>query len=407
MKRRRIKKTAYLKKFMTIIIFVLVIIIGVKIFSSLINLCGKPFFNAITSVCILIKNPNAYMEMKSSEYVYCDKELPLEKEQASTITNENISSSMAEEIIAEKDIIENAVESKKPINNDEPDDVLASLRLKAKIKPSEIPSEYRGKLVKQVYSGANNPCFFPLEYGYVRNYTELKNEEIEKILSKPFQMKIGDNSEPQVLIFHTHATESFESYDSDFYDTRGAWRSTDNNKNMVAVGNIFAEELKKQGINVIHDYEQHDYPSYNGSYARSCKTVESYLKKYPSIKIILDLHRDAVEKDGNIIMKTDAHIKGDRCSQIMVISGYDNGELNMPNWDKNFRLAVEMTQAMEKEYKGITRPLYLCDARYNMHLSQGLLLMEIGTHGNTLEESQITAYYAGKALGKLFKTYME
>ena len=92
-------------------------------------------------------------------------------------------------------------------------------------------------------------------------------------------------------------TESYEGYDSEYYDTRNTWRSTDNNENMVAVGNVIEEELKKAGIGVVHDTQQFDYPSYNGSYDRAAVAVKEYLAQYPDIQLILDVHRDGIQRD--------------------------------------------------------------------------------------------------------------
>jgi stage II sporulation protein P len=132
--------------------------------------------------------------------------------------------------------------------------------------------------------------------GFLRNDTKYDNQKIEAWLQETDRLVLEGKEEPLVLIYHTHATESFERYDSAYYDTRNTWRSTDNNNNMVAVGAAMAHALEKEGIGVIHDTTQHDYPSYNGSYERSAKTIQNYLQQFPSIKIVLDLHRDAMER---------------------------------------------------------------------------------------------------------------
>ena len=74
-------------------------------------------------------------------------------------------------------------------------------------------------------------------------------------------------------------------------------------KNMIAVGNALAEVLNNRGIKTIHDTTVHDYPAYNGSYERSKATVLKNLEKYPSVKIVLDVHRDGIiQKDGKFIL---------------------------------------------------------------------------------------------------------
>ena len=116
-----------------------------------------------------------------------------------------------------------------------------------------------------------------------------------------------NDSEPQVLIMHTHETESYEPYTRDFYDSSFTSRTTDDSMNMAAVGDKIAEQLEGAGIGVIHDVTKHDYPSYNGSYDRSRVTALDILAENPSIKVVLDIHRDAIERaDGTRIAPTAA-----------------------------------------------------------------------------------------------------
>ena len=203
---------------------------------------------------------------------------------------------------------------------------------------------------------------------------------------------------PQVLIMHTHATESFEPYDTDTYDTRHTWRTTDNTQNIVAAGEVMAEAIRSYGIEVLHDETQHDYPSYNGSYERSAVTVQDYLEKYPSIKVVLDVHRDAVQRDTTLV-KPVTEIDGRKAAQLMIIAGCDDGTMDMPNWSKNFRFAAGMQDAIESRYPSLTRPVFFCYRKYNQDLTTGSLLIEIGSHGNTLEEVLYTAQLAGDAIG--------
>ena len=96
---------------------------------------------------------------------------------------------------------------------------------------------------------------------------------------------IKKNSEPQVLIMHTHTPECFLENDDKYYTEDFNSRTTNNDKNMAKIGSIIAKKLNDNGINTLHDKTKHDYPEYTGSYGRAAKTISSYLKKYPSIKI--------------------------------------------------------------------------------------------------------------------------
>jgi stage II sporulation protein P len=269
-----------------------------------------------------------------------------------------------------------------------------------------IPQRYRGTIVQENMAGYREGL---LTYGagYLRNYTEFSDEEIETIMKKGNNIQLEDTTEPQVLIFHTHATESYEPYDSDTYDTRNNWRTTDNNNNMVAVGNALEAQLKAAGIGVIHDTTQHDYPSYNGSYERSAETIKSYLEKYPSIKVCLDVHRDAIQREEDLIVKPVTEIDGKKAAQLMIITGSDDGTMNIPHWRENLRFAAAVQDQLEQDYPTLTRPIFFCYRKYNMDLTTGSLLFEVGSNANTLEESIYTANLVGKSLGKLLAPVKE
>ncbi|MBE6905433.1 stage II sporulation protein P [Marasmitruncus massiliensis] len=264
----------------------------------------------------------------------------------------------------------------------------------------EVPEAYRGTLIQENMSGSGSNLLAYGE-GLLRNYTQVPDSEVVSIMKQGLNIQLEDTKEPQVLIFHTHATESFEPYDSSAYDIRNTWRSTDNTKNMVAVGNALAKELQDAGIGVLHDTTQHDYPSYNGAYERSAKTIQSYLDQYPSIKIALDVHRDAIQREEKLIVKPVVEIDGKKAAQLMIITGSDDGTMNVPKWRENLRFAASLQDAIEQDYPQLTRPIFFCYRKYNMDKTTGSLLLEVGASANTLEESIYTAHMVGKSLAKL------
>ena len=165
------------------------------------------------------------------------------------------------------------------------------------------------------------------------------------------------------------------------------------------VGNEICRQLEAQGIGVIHATEIHDYPSYNGSYARSRETIQPILEQYPSIKVALDIHRDAISSNGNAYQPF-IEIDGREAAQIMIISGCDDGTLGMPNYMKNFRFASYLDQQLESDYPGLTRPILFDYRKYNQDLTTGSLLIEVGSHGNTLEQVQYSGQLIGASLAR-------
>lgn len=235
-------------------------------------------------------------------------------------------------------------------------------------------------------------------YGKVRvkNINDTKIN-IKKLLSEKADLNIKDKSKPSVLIFHTHTTERYQIIDRDFYATGYTSRSEDPSQNMVRVGDAICEQLEKAGYNVIHDTNIYD-KKYNGAYNRSRVQIEKYLKEYPSIQVVLDIHRDAIQLNNGTKIKPVATVKGKKCAQVMIISGCQesgNGISGFDDWRYNLIFAVQLQNKMESLFSGLTRPLYFCPRKYNMDTSHCSLLIEVGSDANTLDE----AVYAGKCIG--------
>lgn len=263
------------------------------------------------------------------------------------------------------------------------------------LQVSASSSDAIGKIYEQFLS----PYSAKLQYDgvYIKNSTGL-DIDLKSELASPPQIKIQKTEAPEVLIVHTHTTESYMMEDRNFYTASDNARSTDNSRNMVKVGECMAETLRKGGISVIHDTTQHDYPSYTGSYSRAKSTISEYLKKYPSIKIVIDLHRDAVSSNSNKTKPT-VKVDGQKAAQVMLVVGSETGGVtDFPNWKQNFRLAVRFQQRMEKMYPGLARAMLFSSSKYNMNLTNGSMLLEVGTDANTLDEACYSARLAGNAL---------
>ena len=156
-----------------------------------------------------------------------------------------------------------------------------------------------GTIENYHYDTYTGEQYFNLDNGgQVRNCTQLSNELLYNESRKDFDFELDpDSNEPQILIYHTHATESSELTEKEYYDSSFSCKTTDPEKSIIAVGNEICEQLDKAGVPYIHDTLVHDYPSYDGSYQSSRETVQDILEKYPSIKIALDIHRDGIERE--------------------------------------------------------------------------------------------------------------
>lgn len=266
-------------------------------------------------------------------------------------------------------------------------------------------SAVKGKILTQYISPYNASLSY--DGVYLKNNSSLEIN-LKNLLEAKLSFKIKNTQEPQVLILHTHATETFMEKDAEFYTEKFNSRTTDNNKNMIKIGSIVSQKLNEVGIKTLHDTTLHDNPQYSGSYSRSAKTINSYLKKYPSIKIILDLHRDSVSSGESDKVKLVSEINSKKAAQVMIVMGSQSGTVkNYPDWQENLKLAVKLQQTIEKKYPTLARPLLLMSKSYNQGLSKGSMLIEFGTDVNTLEEACYSAELVGNALVELLITLKE
>lgn len=220
------------------------------------------------------------------------------------------------------------------------------------------------------------------------NHTDHQEADISKYWKKSPSLRLKrDENDPQILIMHTHATESYTMADGDDYTESDESRTTDENFNMIRVGEEMKQIFEEQGFSVVHDKTTYDYPGYNGSYGRSLAGVQDYLDKYPSIQMVLDVHRDAlIDGEGNVYSKTTT-IDGEEVAQVMLVVGTDDGGLTHPDWRDNYTLALKLQGAMLTIDKTLPRPIDLRSQRFNQHLRPGSLLVEVGTSGNTLRQA--------------------
>lgn len=238
---------------------------------------------------------------------------------------------------------------------------------------------------------------------FIKNQTE-KVVDIQKALSNKPKFNIKQNSkQPQVLIVHTHATECFFPKVVNSYPKSWGERDDDTNNNMIAVGKVLANALNKAGINTIQSTVLHDKESYTYSYDRSRETIKYYLEKYPSIKVVFDVHRDAINCENGDKLRPIVDINGKTAAQIMLISGCQSGPItDYPNWQKNFRFSVGLQQAIERQYPSLARPLFFAEKKYNQDLCENSCLIEIGSQANLIKEAK----YSAKLLAKVLIKYL-
>ncbi len=257
------------------------------------------------------------------------------------------------------------------------------------------PSTFEPVTEKQkeyVWEEYSDPVTIRKEFYAVDATTEIADERInpELLLEKDLTIEKG-NGGPQILVYHTHSQETFAD------SIPG-----DENTSIVGAGEYLATLLKeKYGFEVLHHTGKYDVETRDYAYSYSLPNIEALLKEYPSIEVIIDLHRDAVAEDRKLV----SEINGKQAAQVMFFNGLsytkkqgDIGYLENPYIDDNLAFSFQMQVLCNEYYPGLTRRIYLKGYRYNMHLKPKTLLVELGAQTNTCEEARNTLDIVAHAL---------
>ncbi len=259
--------------------------------------------------------------------------------------------------------------------------------------PPEIPAE-RQAPIKEVNAAQKPKGTESVVLGNETSY----QVDTENLLRSSPSIHM-DKKGPKVLVIHTHATEAYAPEGSTVYDTEGNDRSEDVEQNVVKVGEVLTQVLEKKGIETIHDTKLHDTPSFNGSYASSLKAIESYLKKYPSIQVVLDVHRDSIVYGDGTKARVVTEINGKKAAQLMFVVGTDQKGLEHPNWKENIKSAAHFQNVICKKYPTLMRHINLRRERFNGHTSRASMIIEVGSSGNSLSEAIYSITLAGECIG--------
>lgn len=211
---------------------------------------------------------------------------------------------------------------------------------------------------------------------------------------------------PQILIMHTHGSEAYTMVGDDVYVETDTSRTDDPNYNMIRVGEEMKAVFESMGFSVIHDTSLYDYPNYTGSYTRSLAGIQSMLEQYPSISVVLDVHRDALIASDGTVYKAVTQVNGEDVAQVMLVVGTNDGGLTHPGWQDNLNLAAHIQLGMTSIEPTLARPINLRSQRFNQHLTPCSLLVEVGTSGNTLQEAIRGARYFAQAAGTVYQSLL-
>lgn len=224
--------------------------------------------------------------------------------------------------------------------------------------------------------------------GKYKNYngTSLINNtdyDVSSIMNKEYKKPVIDKQKPAVLIYHTHTSEQYYGGGT-----------------VVDVGKTMAQEFEALGYKTVHITEVYDKEQFSGAYSRSIKGVQKALEENPDIKLVFDIHRDAITASNGDVYQPLTTVEGKNCAQVMFVCGTDEKGLSHPHWRENFKFALDVSRTMGKNYGSLSRPVNLRGDRFNTHTTNHSFLIEVGSNANTLQEAQNAAIYTARTIIK-------
>lgn len=213
-----------------------------------------------------------------------------------------------------------------------------------------------------------------------------KTLNLPELLQEPLQIS-AVSAEPLVYIYHTHTCEAYTPGTLDTYKTDASDRCTDSAYNVVRIGEEMAERLRAHGICVIHDTTMYDSPSYTGAYKRSLAAVQQAIQEHPSIQVVIDVHRDALNQPDAQKYKLITETEVGKTAQVMMVIGTDAAAGDHPRWKENLKLALRVQQQMTERWPTLARPIKLTRSSYFQFSAIGAMIVEVGANGNELSEA--------------------
>ena len=244
------------------------------------------------------------------------------------------------------------------------------------------------------------------QYGESFHYNDTAYSLSSALLSAndgaiPASAAVGEVS---VLILHTHATEGYSAEGALYYDPATVLaRAEGSADGVIAVGQVIADILNERGIVTIHSTVLHDEESYKDSYSRSAQTIQRYLAQYPSIRLVIDVHRDSVMTSSDQLARPVTVVDGEAVAQVMCVVGSDASGASHSGWRSNLSLAARLRNSLNAEYGNLCRPVYVKKSAYNQQYAPASLLLEIGASGNSQAEAERAAALVAEQIAKMLK----
>lgn len=267
----------------------------------------------------------------------------------------------------------------------------------AEITPSPKPAQ--AKVVTLAPTASPTPSPTPLFVPADDRGNLILNEDLEAQIT-PTVFALSEDS--VILIYHTHGEEAYRQTKTYTYEETGenTYKTLEADKSVIAVGRLLQQELELRGYKVLHDETDCEPPDIYSAYSRSLEVME----KYPEANVFIDLHRNAAsvrDKKDDVVL-----LDGKRCARMFMVVGTGvgtyEGEYDVqPDWQKNYLLAKSLMCKLQEIEPTFCSDIRLKVGRFNQHIGEYTLLIELGHNANTFEDISNSVPYLAEAISEV------
>lgn len=215
-----------------------------------------------------------------------------------------------------------------------------------------------------------------LETVFGKEIEEFEDEEIGNKSEYVYDPNPIQVNEPRVYIYNTH---QLESYDNTNYNNI--------TPNVLMASYLLKEELNKEGIPTIvessniNEYITQNNLKYYQSYEASRYYVKKTLENNQNLDLIIDLHRDAIEKNASTVT-----IDNKEYAKILFVVGMEH-----ENYEANLKITNTINNMIKEKYPTLTRGVITKSGKnvngiYNQDLNPNSILIECGGYKNSMGE---------------------
>lgn len=255
------------------------------------------------------------------------------------------------------------------------------------------------KLVSPTPTATPTPSPTPLYTVADEKGNLIINEELEAQMT-PMVFTLPEDS--VILIYHTHGEEAYRQTEGYTYEETGenTFKTLEADKSVIAIGRLLQQALEEKGYTVYHDETDCEPPDIYSAYSRSLEVME----QYPEANVFIDLHRNAASvraKKEDVV-----ELEGKRCARMFMVVGTGigtyEGEYDVkPDWEKNYLVAKSLMCKLNEIEPTFCQDIRLKVGRFNQHMGDYTLLIELGHNANTFEEVANSIPYLAEALSEV------